>query len=61
VDMRFNLGSVGFRGFRNTIAHIEAGRYGAAADGMLASAWSKQVGHRAVELAAMMRTGEYVD
>jgi lysozyme len=43
--------------FKNTLANIERGEYAAAADGMLASLWAKQVGKRAQELADMMRTG----
>jgi len=57
VNMAFNLGTAGLLGFRNTLRHVQAGRYDLAAKGMLASKWSTQVKGRAVRLAEMMRTG----
>ena len=45
-------------GFKNTLAAMQAGRYDAAAKGMLDSLWARQVGDRAVRLAKVMRTGE---
>ncbi len=59
VDMCFNMGVGGLLTFRNTLPLIEAGRYGEAAEHMLASKWAGQVGGRAVEDAAMMRTGQW--
>jgi lysozyme len=59
INMAFNLGVVGVSGFHDTLAAVAAGRYGAAADAMLASRWAGQVGQRAVELAAQMKTGAY--
>ncbi len=61
IDMRFNLGPGGFRGFRKMIDAIGVGNYEEAADQMLDSAWAMQVGDRAVELAYMMRTGRYAN
>ncbi len=58
VNMAFNLGVGGLLTFRNTLAHVQAGRYDQAAAGMLASKWAKQVKGRADRLAQMMRTGE---
>lgn len=58
VNMGFNLGVEGLLGFRNTLAHVEAGRFAEAADNMLLSKWATQVGIRARRLATMMRTGE---
>lgn len=46
-------------GFKNTLAFMKAGRYDAAAAGMLDSKWAKQVGARADRLAKIMRTGEF--
>lgn len=46
-------------GFKNTLADMQAGRYDAAAKGMLSSLWAKQVGARATRLAAIMRTGQF--
>lgn len=57
VDMIFNLGIARFKGFKKTIAHIEAGHFAAAAHEMLNSSWAKQVGRRAVRLSKIMRTG----
>jgi lysozyme len=58
VDMRFNLGPSRLRSFTRTLAAVARGDYEAAATGMLKSKWAKQVGQRAVRLAAMMRTGK---
>ena len=57
ADMCFNLGINRLLGFKNTLAAIKAGDYEAAADGMLASMWAKQVGKRAHRLIKMMREG----
>ncbi len=63
ANMAFNLG-VGpseeqpqgkLLTFRNTLAAIERGDYQAAAEGMAASRWARQVGARADRLVAMMR------
>jgi lysozyme len=43
--------------FKNTLAAMERGDYEAAANGMSASAWARQVGVRATRLVEMMRTG----
>lgn len=57
IDMVFNLGSGGFGEFHDTIHAIQAGHYAQAAENMLHSQWASQVGHRATENAAIMRTG----
>jgi len=62
IDMVFNMGMGapnrgGLLSFVNTLSEIRRGNYGIAADMMLASKWSAQVGRRAVRLATMMRTG----
>jgi lysozyme len=59
-NLAFNLGIAGLLKFKNTLTFMRAKRYDAAALGMLDSLWAKQVGQRAVRLAAMMRTGEYL-
>lgn len=59
VNMVFNMGINGVLGFVNTLALMKAGRYDAAAAGMLNSKWAKQVGNRAIRLAAIMRSGEF--
>ncbi len=55
ADMCFNMGIGSLLGFKNTLAAMKEGRYADAADGMLASKWSTQVGPRATHLADMMR------
>lgn len=61
VDMAFNLGVAGLLGFPDTLAAVRAGRFAQAAEHMLASRWAGQVRARALELAAMMRTGRDVE
>jgi lysozyme len=58
LNMAFNMGVFGLLTFKNTLTMIHDGRYGDAADGMLASLWAKQVGPRALRLAQMMRDGK---
>lgn len=55
VNMCFNLGLEGLLGFRLTLAHVRAGRYGEAAAEMLRSKWAQQVGARAERLAQRLR------
>lgn len=59
VNMAFNLGLSRLAGFTRTLACVARGQYGEASDHMLDSKWAQQVHHRAVELAAQMRTGEW--
>lgn len=59
ANMCFNLGINRLLGFKNTLAMMQAGRYDAAAAGMLDSLWAKQVHERAVRLARRMSTGEF--
>ena len=56
-NMAFNLGVNGLLGFKNTLAMIQRGEYAKAADAMLKSKWSRQVGQRAQRLANQMRDG----
>jgi lysozyme len=57
VDMRFQLGPTGFRGFKNTIKFIASGQYELASRAMLSSKWARQTPSRAKRLAGWMRTG----
>lgn len=57
VNMCFNLGLHGLRGFRNTLRAVRDGRWDDAADGMMDSLWARQVGQRALELSRIMRSG----
>ena len=64
-NMHFNMGwddpktpaLEGLAQFKNTLAHIESGRYAQAAAGMKASLWAKQVKGRATRLATEMELG----
>jgi lysozyme len=56
-EMAFNVGVGRLLGFHRMLADLEAGKYSAGADEMLASAWARQVGERAQRLAAAMRAG----
>lgn len=58
VNMAFQLGSKLYA-FVETLRHLQAGSWNAAADAMLDSAWAKQTPARAQELAQMVRTGEW--
>lgn len=59
VDMTFNLGIVTLKRFTTTLAHLQFGRWDQAAAAMLDSRWASQVGQRAKNLAAMVRTGTW--
>lgn len=59
ANMTFNMGWGRLSGFQHMLAAAKAGDYAKAADEMLDSAWSRQVGHRATRLAEQMRTGEH--
>lgn len=59
VDMCFNLGISGLKRFKKMLAACVAGDYEAAAEEMLSSRWALQVGARARENAAMMRSGKW--
>lgn len=57
ANMLFNMGLKTLRGFRHTLAAMERGDYAAAAMGMRASKWARQVGARAERLARLMERG----
>lgn len=57
-NMAFNMGICTLMQFKNTLAAMQRGSYGAAAAGMRASAWYGQVGTRAQRLYDAMTTGE---
>ena len=58
IDMYFNLGNRLFK-FINTLSALENKNYEKAADEMLLSKWSEQVGQRSVTLSDMMRNDTY--
>lgn len=60
ANMCFNMGVEELLDFHNTLAAMQEGRYGDAADGMKASLWYGQVGARAVRLVDMMRFNKVI-
>lgn len=59
-NMAFNMGIVKLLTFTNTLAYVQAGDFGKAADNMMLSKWARQVGPRALRLAERMRKGETI-
>jgi len=59
INMAFNLGIGGLLKFKDMLASIKDNDFEQASYEMLDSKWSKQVGHRAQELAKQMLTGEW--
>ena len=59
LNMAFNLGPSGLLGFRRMLKAARNRRFDEAAAEMLDSRWAGQVGARACELAALMRTGVF--
>lgn len=57
INMAFNMRNRIFQ-FKKMLSAIEQGDFNTAADQMLKSKWALQVGNRAAELAAIMRTGK---
>jgi len=58
LDMSYNLGVVGLRKFKKTLALIEKKDFYNAGIEMSNSMWARQVGTRAKELIYMMSTGK---
>ena len=59
LDMSFNLGAAGLLKWRPTLALFAAGDWEHAAEHLLDSTWASQVGPRATEDAAMVRSGQW--
>ncbi len=59
VNLCFNLGLTRLMGFQNAMSAMAVGDYEKAADEFLDSRWAKQVGQRSLDVAHMIRTGEY--
>lgn len=59
IEMAFNLGLEGLKGFKRTLRAIDEQDYAEAASHMLESKWATQVGRRAVRLAEQMKTGHW--
>jgi len=59
VNLCFNLGLSRLMQFKLALDALERGEYHRAAAEFLDSRWAKQVGNRAIEVAHMIRMGEY--
>lgn len=59
LNMIFNLGLDGFKGFKLTVAAIARHDFIDASREMLDSKWAGQVGNRAIRLSEAMRTGQW--
>jgi lysozyme len=59
ANMCFNMGWSTLSTFKNTLKAMQDGRYADAAQGMMDSKWSKQVGKRAERLRDLMLRGEF--
>lgn len=59
INLCFNLGLTRLRGFKKALKSMEEQDYNNAAKEFLDSLWATQVGQRAVEVAEMIKTGEY--
>ena len=61
INLCFNLGITRLLGFKNALNAMSVGDYEKAAEEFLDSRWAVQVGNRALDVAHMIRTGEYPD
>lgn len=59
VNIAFNIGLTRLRTFRKALAAMAHKQYGQASDEFMDSKWARQVGARAAELAAQIRTGTW--
>lgn len=59
IDLAFNLGATRLRGFVKALGAMHDGDYERAADEFIDSRWASQVGSRALEITAMIRTGKW--
>lgn len=58
IDLCFNMGIATLSSFKNTLAAVARKDWDAAADGLQASKWFKQVGKRGPRIVQMLRTGK---
>lgn len=59
INLCFNLGITRLRKFKLALRAMEVKDYEDASENFLDSLWATQVGQRAVEVAEMIKTGEY--
>lgn len=60
MNMAFQLGIDGLLAFRETLRHVQDGRYEQAAQAMLDSKWARQTPERARRLAEQMRVDTWM-
>lgn len=59
IDMAYQLGMAGFKGFKQTIALLSIGNFEKASEQMLLSKWAKQTPERAKDISSIIRTGKF--
>lgn len=59
INMAFNLGVEGLRGFTTFLSLLQSGDYQGAADDLAATKWATQVGARADRIRNLIETGEF--
>ena len=59
LEMAYQMGVSGVSKFKNALKHMKNEEWNKAADEMLLSKWSEQVGQRSVTLSNMMRNDTY--
>ena len=59
IGIGYNLGLTALRGFVRALDAMSEKDYSLASNEFMDSRWSEQVGNRAIELCAMIETGEY--
>lgn len=57
IDLRFCVGPAGFRAFKKMLAALEANDWKGAAEQIMDSKFALQTGHRAADLAGLIRVG----
>jgi lysozyme len=57
IDLRFCVGPAGFRGFKKMLVALEAKDWKGAAEQIMDSKFALQTGHRAADLAGLIRVG----
>lgn len=57
IDLRFCVGPAGFRAFKKMLAAIESSDWKEAAEQIMDSKFALQTGHRAMDLAGLIRAG----
>jgi len=59
IDLAFNMGLTRLTGFKKALAAMAEANYDTAAAEFMDSKWASQVKDRAIEICAMIKTGNY--